>query len=286
MEIVKHYRNNNALRASFNQLAGRTFGIDFEPWYQRGFWTDRYDPWSVVENGQVIANVSVNHMDMHFLGKAHRLIQLGTVMTDPAYRNRGLIRLLMEEIQRDFADAEGMLLFANDTVLDFYPKFGFRRGKEYSYAKAFSGTGAGTAKKVSMEDPENWTKLRRAMEHNAFGSGCRMEHNPGLPLFYILAEYADCVYHCPSLDAWVIAERLGQTLHILDIYASRPVDICAVVSAFGGGFSRVCLGFAPEESEGWEREPLQEENSTLFVSGAVFADFEANALRIPILGRA
>ena len=131
LEIVKHYRNNSALRASFNELARKTFGIDFEPWYQRGFWTDRYDPYSVVENGRIIANVSVNHMDMRILGERKRLIQLGTVMTDPQYRNRGLIRMLMEQIQQEFADADGMFLFANDSVLEFYPKFGFRKGTEY-----------------------------------------------------------------------------------------------------------------------------------------------------------
>ena len=60
MEIIKDYRDHMGLRHSFNELAGRTFGLDFENWYQNGFWGDAYNPYSVVENGRVVANVSVN----------------------------------------------------------------------------------------------------------------------------------------------------------------------------------------------------------------------------------
>ena len=51
--IQKHYRDDPALRRSFNDLAGKTFGLDFENWYQNGFWGDAYDPYSVVVDGQV-----------------------------------------------------------------------------------------------------------------------------------------------------------------------------------------------------------------------------------------
>ena len=98
--IIKNYRNNEELRQSFNELARKTFGIDFEDWYQNGFWSDRYNPYSVVENGRVIANVSVNHMNFIRRGERQFFIQLGTVMTEESYRNRGLIRQIMEEIDR------------------------------------------------------------------------------------------------------------------------------------------------------------------------------------------
>ena len=37
-KIIKGYQEKEEHRNSFNQLAGQTFGLDFEPWYQRGFW--------------------------------------------------------------------------------------------------------------------------------------------------------------------------------------------------------------------------------------------------------
>ena len=44
LEIVKNYRENEELRHSFQALAMEIFGIDFESWYQHGFWTERYNP--------------------------------------------------------------------------------------------------------------------------------------------------------------------------------------------------------------------------------------------------
>ncbi len=285
-QIVSGYRQDDALRKSFDELAQRTFGISFENWYQRGFWTDRYEPWSVAADGRIIANVSVNRMNMRILGQEKRLIQLGTVMTDEAYRGRGLIRLLMERIFAEYADCDGIFLFANDTVLDFYPKFDFRRGVEHTWSKAVSFAGVQTMERVNMEDPHQWQRLKAAMEQSKFCSGCDMLENPGLPFFYIFAELGDCVYYSRELDAWAIAPRVGEMLHIYSILSPKPVSIDAVAAAFGSGFDRVELGFAPEDPSGWDRRILQEKNSTFFVRGALFEDFEANALRIPVLARA
>lgn len=100
-QIVKGYRNDDALRGSFDRLARRTFDLAFEDWYQNGFWGDDYIPYSVVIDGAVAANVSVNRTDFVLGGETKHFIQLGTVMTDERYRNRGLIRRLMAEIDRD-----------------------------------------------------------------------------------------------------------------------------------------------------------------------------------------
>ena len=125
-KIVKAYKENKTLRNSFNELAKKTFDLDFEDWYQNGYWKEQYNPYSIVFNNRVIANVSVNDMEFEIDEKRKHYIQLGTVMTEPKYRNRGLIRKLMQEIEQDFKEKiDGYFLFANDSVLEFYPKFGF-----------------------------------------------------------------------------------------------------------------------------------------------------------------
>lgn len=58
------YREDAALRAAFNRLAADTFALDFEPWYQRGFWTDAYQPHTLFGNGRAAANVSAS--ELHF----------------------------------------------------------------------------------------------------------------------------------------------------------------------------------------------------------------------------
>ncbi|SDP85505.1 hypothetical protein [Clostridium gasigenes] len=34
---IPDYKNNRILRTSFNNLARKTFGIDFEQWYKDGY---------------------------------------------------------------------------------------------------------------------------------------------------------------------------------------------------------------------------------------------------------
>ena len=61
--IVKGYRDNHSLRASFNELAKATFDLSFENWYRNGYWSDTYIPYSVAVDNKIVANVSVNRMD-------------------------------------------------------------------------------------------------------------------------------------------------------------------------------------------------------------------------------
>jgi GNAT superfamily N-acetyltransferase len=135
MNIIHGYRDDKALRDSFNALAEQTFGLNFEGWYQNGFWKDNYDPHSIVIDGEVVSNVSVNRTDLMIGGRRYRILQLGTVMTAEHSRGKGYGRAIMEYIEKEYADVDGIYLFANDTVVDYYPRFGFRPAVEYAYRK-------------------------------------------------------------------------------------------------------------------------------------------------------
>jgi len=126
-QFVKNYRDDEVLRKSFSVLAMGTFEISFEEWYQKGFWNERYIPYSYVQGDQVVANVSVNSLDLVIEGEQKRAIQIGTVMTHPDYRRRGLSASLMNKVLEDYENQyDVMYLFANESVLDFYPRFGFQ----------------------------------------------------------------------------------------------------------------------------------------------------------------
>lgn len=286
MQIVKHYRHNKALRDSFNELAEATFGLNFENWYQNGFWGDNYDPYSIVIDGRVVANVSVNRTDMLIGGKRRKLYQLGTVMTHPEYRNRGLIRAIMEEVDKDLAGADGVYLFGNDDVVEFYPKFGFVPGKEFLYTREVEQTGKNRMANVPMNGPEGWEKLRRAMECNSFPLGCRMVGNSGLIFFYVAQFMQDSVYYSAELDAWVIGELENGNLLLHDVFCAREITLDAVIAAFGGDVKSVTLGFAPADAAGFTVEEYREEDCNFFVRGEGLSDFAAGKLRIPSLSHA
>lgn len=93
--LIKAYRDNERYRKSFDELSKTTFDLSFEDWYQNGFWKEDYIPYSIVDGSKVVANVSVSKMKFNYNGKIKHYIQLGTVMTDKAYRNQGLIRRIM-----------------------------------------------------------------------------------------------------------------------------------------------------------------------------------------------
>ncbi len=285
MNIMHSYRDNKLLRDSFNQLAEQTFGLNFEGWYQTGFWGDNYDPHSVVIDGKVVSNVSVNRTDLVFGGKRQRILQLGTVMTDPEYRGRGYGRVLMDYIENEYGDADGIYLFANDTVVDYYPKFGFRPAVEYAYSKTVSLTGESKVEQVIMDGPAAWARLTAAMEKSAFPSGCAMVDNPGLIFFYVSQFMQEAVWYIPHLDAWAIAEHEEGVLLLHNIFADVSVTIDDVAAAFGN-VTEIQLGFAPADPEGWEISELCEEDTHFFVKGAVFAEFEERKLRIPSLSHA
>lgn len=62
--FIKDYKEIEKYRVSFNALAQESFGIQFEDWYQRRCWNDRYICYSYVDGDRVVANVSVNVMDI------------------------------------------------------------------------------------------------------------------------------------------------------------------------------------------------------------------------------
>lgn len=150
--FMKNYKNNEVLRKSFFELAAETFDIDFENWYQQGYWGEGYVPYSYVDGDQVIANVSVNILELIIHGEKKKAIQIGTVMTHPDYQGKGLSTRLMNKVLQEYENKyDCMYLFANESVLDFYPKFGFKPVEEHLFSMDY------TAKKSPK--PANLRKL-------------------------------------------------------------------------------------------------------------------------------
>lgn len=286
MQIKRHYRMDKEMRRSFNELAEATFGLNFENWYSMGFWGDNYEPFSVIVDGKVVANVSLNRTDLMIGGQRKRVYQLGTVMTAEGYRNRGYIRAIMQEIEKATRDADGVYLFANDEVLNFYPKFGFVPGKEYVYSKAVSQTGENRMKQVVMDCDAHIDELCGAMEANTFETACRMVDNNDLIFFYAAQFMQECVFHEENTDTWVIAELENGELLIHNIFSHQDITLEDVIRAFGGEVKLVTLGFTPVQTEGWICRELHEEDCTFFVKGGMFERFQEEKLRIPTLSHA
>ena len=132
--IKKIYKDDSPELSSFNELTRKTFWFDFVSWHGAGHFSDMYVPHVIMDGEKVVSNVSVNRMQFDMGGVIKHFIQLGTVMTDEAYRGQGLNQKIMEFILQEYKDkVDGIYLFGNDSVLNYYPKFGFEPCEEYEY---------------------------------------------------------------------------------------------------------------------------------------------------------
>lgn len=133
--LIVDYKNDPVLRNRFFDIVGTIFpSANFREWYEKGFWADEYVLYSLVDNEKIISNVSLSKMKLMIDEEEVNGIQIGTVGTIPEYRNKGLSRYLMDLVLDKYQNsADLFFLFANETVIDFYPKFGFKQYNEVVY---------------------------------------------------------------------------------------------------------------------------------------------------------
>lgn len=284
--LHQNVREDGALREGFFALARQVFGLDFASWYRAGWWTDRYVPHVLTVDGRVAANISVNIIDTLREGAPRRYLQLGTVMTDPAYRGRGLSRRLMEAVLDQWRDrCDGMYLYANDSVLDFYPRFGFLPAGEHICSRPLAG-GESSARGLDVNKPADLELLREHYAHGNPFSALPMIDNFGLLMFYCGSFLRECVRYVPGQDAVVVAEQAGDTLICHDVYCPPGRDLAAILRAAAAPeTARVELGFTPWSTEGWTVRPLLEEHTTLFVLAGKENPF-STPCRMPSLSHA
>ncbi len=282
--LRKGYQEDERARNSFNRLAGQIFGLDFENWYQNGYWKNNYIPYSILKEDEVLANVSVSPMVFRENGVQRHYIQLGTVMTSKACRNQGLIRQLMEEIQRDYeGKTEGWFLFANESVLDFYPKFGFRRSDEFEYEKNVTIDQEATAVKIQIGENDQLLRLKRGMKESCPQSSLWLESHEELTMFYALDYFSKDIYFIPEQGAYVFAVLKKGQLHLQQVFAPEKVDLDRIAAAFGREVKSLVLGFSPIDKQGFTCSKIKDSDTVLHVKGFALDKVEGDFLRIPEL---
>lgn len=284
--LNKNIRDQESHRTSFNALAGEVFDLSFEKWYQEGYWTDHYIPYVLLEDKKVIANISVNTMDILFNGQIRQYLQLGTVMTSPDYRKQGLSRYLMGEILKDWEHkCDGIYLFANDTVLDFYPKFGFQPETEYQYSMPLTPH-PGTFKKLDMENDRDKSLLRDYYEKSNPYSRLSVLNNYSLLMFYCSSFLKDCVYYSPEYDAVVIYMTEGQTLICSAVYCDAGKPLHHILASMAPAtVNTTLLEFTPKDTENYTVS-TKSWGDTLFVLTRKENIFKNEKLSFPSLSHA
>lgn len=239
-EIVKNIKESEVLRNSYNSLCQEVFEFNFSDWYERGYWGEKYTPYAIVVDNQVVANVAVNHFDFNINHEIKKYIQIGTVMTHPDYRNQGLSKYLMEAVLADWQDkVDAIYLYGNGSVQEFYPKFGFIPFQEYQY-KLDIDLDIQSARKLDIDNQVDLELLEKKYHEGNPFSKFELLDNFSMIMFYGSQILNTNIYYLADEDLVIFYDETDQMVY--DIYGKTSKNIETILSKVVTNTS-ITLGF-------------------------------------------
>lgn len=282
------YQKEIKYRDALNDLLKKVFGFSFEEWYKAGYWNEKYIPYTLFDEERAVANASVNIMDFNTFGEQQRYIQIGTVMTDEDYRNQNLSSFLMEKVLEEWNEkCDFIYLYANKSVLGFYPKFDFSTVKEYEYFKSVErNIEYANLEKLNMDMQSNKDRLHDYAKNSKIFSKISMRENADLVMFYCISFLKDNVYYIKSLDVIVIAKINDKKIHILDVFSRVEVELDRVVySVVSSQINEIVLGFTPKNCSTYKVREISGDD-VLFMQKGKTRLFDENQVMFPLLSHA
>ena len=247
-------------------------GRTFSTWSARGGWVDGYDVFAAVVDDQVVSTIGRQSMRYVINGKECNGYQIGAVATHADHRNRGLARLLMNKVLSELdAPDQPVILFANSSVLEFYPRFGFRRLAQSGFIGHIDVHPADTlAPSLDLARPTDRAWLAdHCARASAIGQGFTARDYYPTMLFNLMRQ-SQTAFRLDSFGAVMIVQQHGDRLLIEDLLATRPFRLKdALPHVCAQPVQTLEFSFHPEA---WwpnaESQSLDDGGSPLFARGA------------------
>ena len=244
-------------------------GHNFRRWTERGGWHPSYEVFAIERDGQLLSTAGRERMRLVIDGEEHNGYQLGAVASHADHRNQGLSRrLLTWLLSEDEAPMRPVILFANQRVLDFYPRFGFTRILQRRFAStAEIEPAARLAPTLDLDAPDDRERLadlcRRARAPDTAFSA--RDYYP--TLLWHLTYKPRPVFRLDEVGAALVASVEADRLVLHDVIATRPFDLRQVLPrVISSRVTTLEFGFGPESW--WPSAhplPADETDSPLFV---------------------
>ncbi len=265
-QYIKGYQADGTLMKSYFDFTESVFRFSLADWKNAGKWDDKYVPHSLVHNDRVIANASASIMQLQIRGKDVPAIQLGSVGVLPEYRGQGLSRIIMEKVLEEYQHIPVIFLFANHKVLDFYPKFGFRRVNEGIPQINVSRTSVpmGQVDKIDIKSECLKRLLNAKLQYSSI-----VDARGNIPIYWyhLMYNYGDNLYYIKDKDIAFIANYRGDRATIVDVLSANPVSFEEIAGyVLKPDTKQVHFHFTPD----WlleNYEPTSNEGEVLFVFG-------------------
>ena len=248
MELVSNYMGDATLRHALNDLTRKTFGFDFEGWVINGYYEGDYIPYSLMEDGKIVSNVSANRMCFLQNGMKRNYIQIGTVMTDEAYRKQGLAKKLMNYVVKKYEDScDGFYLFSDLSAVGFYQKNAFTETTQYRYSVKEEFCRKKLEREIFMPvnatDKQIKQKYLHMVRHSTANSSMEQKNKFGLQMFY--TSDMENVYYAKDIDCFIVAEMEKDTLLLQSIICEKKVTLLEILERVDSEYHKCQLGFTP-----------------------------------------
>jgi len=281
------------LRENYFGLAKTVFGLDLHKWHEinRG---NNFIPYVIFDGDLAVSSAAVVVNDIKWKNTNKRYVQLSTVMTLPGHRNLGLNRRLIEHILNEWRDkCDAVYLYANDSVVNYYPKFNFMEFTEYDFTIPIKKRNINSKInnsteiiKLNLFDADDFSLIAvKFEESNPFAD--LTAYNPDLFFFHCHYFLKDNIYYFKDRYAVILAKNKNNQLIIYDVFAENRFDINEIIAAFKNNDAETAsLGFTPNESVECRAEPSAKEDNHLFVLSGKENIFANNKIKFPLLSRA
>ena len=244
MTIIVNNKNNAEYEAMLDALVQEVFGFSFAPWFKCKLWDSNYESYSIIEDGKMLSNVCIYKSKLLINGERTPAISFGAVATRKDARGKGLSRHLIQHVLSLYPDTLAYL-FANPSVINFYPQFGFRQAQTYKpeISVAINNDHAATIK-CDLDD----AILQKAIyNRNTYSNLVDCTNSQSIQVFHLLMSYPNDIYYLPHCKSIVVATKKDNRLFIADVIAGHSLtfDELATVLPFTG-IHTVEFGFCPD----------------------------------------
>ena len=132
-------------------------------WRDRGGWTKSYEVFAIIDSDRTVSTIGRSRMHMVINGEDWMGYQLDAVATLVSHRRQGLARQLMNWVIGEVDEPDQpIILFANNSVLQFYPRFGFRRvAQQRSVAKVTMQPSSAQAPRCDLSNAADRSRLAK-----------------------------------------------------------------------------------------------------------------------------
>lgn len=263
MEILYCNSNDKHYQGLLNSLLKPIF-LDFQFWYDLDLWDANYESYSIMQSNEIVSNICVFKTKMLFNNREYQALSIGAVATKNEYRGKGYARHIMENIINKYPDVP-MYLSANETVTNFYPRFGFESIFEKLPVTKYAIQNETPTRKIKFDDPKVWDYVYKRKN---FSSKFDCLNTASVNLFHIYWGYLkDCIYDIPELETIVVAKQNETVLKIISVFSLRDITFSDLAKYLPfKGVSFIEFGFMPYWND-LDVEMKQYGTDPLFIRG-------------------